>query len=212
MNIGLLGTGNLAVALGTAWARAGHSILLTGRNGGHAKYAAERIGSAAAPVDPTAFAERVEAVVVAITWEGLEEALGLIGAPGGALSGITVMDCTNPVDFTTGRLLPQSGSAAEHIAHLSVGAHVVKALHLFAGASWPFTGKSSEAPVVAICGDSTQALDQAELLITDLGARTARVGGLEAARQSEEVAGFVMRLASSGANPRYAVPNVPQQH
>jgi hypothetical protein len=85
---------------------------------------------------------------------------------------------------------------------------VVKALHLFAGASWPFVGEPAASPVVPICGDDAHALRLAEALIADLGARTAKLGGLDAARQAEEAAGFVMRVAAAGANPRFAIPDV----
>lgn len=208
MNIGLLGTGNLAVTLGKAWASAGHSIVVTGRNAEHRNFAAEQIGPAAAPVDPTDLADLADVVVVAIAWSGLEHALTLAGGPNGALSGKTVIDCTNPVDYATGRVLPESGSAAELVARIGTGAHVVKALHLFAGASWPFTGEPDVSPVVAICGDDANALSRAEALIGDLGGRARILGGLDAARQAEEAAGFVMRLVAAGANPRFAVPDV----
>ncbi|MQY05214.1 NADPH-dependent F420 reductase [Actinomadura macrotermitis] len=208
MRIGLLGTGNLAVTLGQAWAAAGHSIVLTGRDPGRAKAAAGQIGAAATPVDPGRLADQADVVVVAIAWNGLEEALRLIGGPEGALSGKAVIDCTNPVDYATGRLLPETGSAAELVAEIAAGAHVVKALHLFAGASWPFTGEEGDSPVVAICGDDAGALDRTAALIGDLGARTAVLGGLAAARQAEEAAGFVIRVVAAGANPRFAVPDV----
>ncbi|WP_454792320.1 NADPH-dependent F420 reductase [Mycolicibacterium lutetiense] len=208
MKIGLLGTGNLAVTLGRAWAGAGHSVVVTGRNPAHVQTAAQQIGSAAAPINPSEFADNVDVVVVAIPWDGLEHALTLVGGPSGALTGKAVIDCTNPVDFTTGRLIPAIGSAAERVASLAIGAGVVKALHLFAGASWPFTGSPATAPVVAICGDDPDALHRAETLIADLGARPAIVGGIDAARQAEEAAGFVMRVVAAGANPRLAIPHV----
>ncbi|MUL83958.1 MULTISPECIES: NADPH-dependent F420 reductase [unclassified Mycolicibacterium] len=208
MKIGLIGTGNLAVTLGKAWASTSHRVVVTGRNPDRARAAAQQIGSAAAPVDPSGFADAVDVVVVAIVWDGLEQALTLVGGPSGALSGKTVIDCTNPVDFATGRLIPATGSAAEYVARLAIGAGVVKALHLFAGASWPFTGDPAVAPVVAICGDDPDALRRAEALIADLGARPAIVGGIDAARQAEEAAGFVMRVVAAGANPRLAIPHV----
>jgi predicted dinucleotide-binding enzyme len=208
VKIGLLGTGNLAVTLGDAWATAGHSIVVTGRSPDRVKAAAEQIGAAATPVDPGQLADQADVVVVAIAWDGLEQALRLIGGPDGMLAGKTVIDCTNPVDYATGRLLPETGSAAELVAELAAGAHVVKALHLFAGASWPFAGEVGGSPVVAICGDDTGALGRAAALIGDLGARTAVLGGLAAARQAEEAAGFVMRVVAAGANPRFAVPDV----
>lgn len=208
MKIGLLGTGNLAVALGRAWATARHSIVVTGRSPDRAKAAAEQIGAAATPVAPGQLADQADVVVVAIAWDGLAQALRLIGGPDGMLSGKTVIDCTNPVDYATGRLLPETGSATELVAGAAVGAHLVKALHLFAGASWPFIGEVGASPVVAICGDDAGALSLVAALIGDLGARTAVLGGLAAARQAEEAAGFVMRVVAAGANPRFAVPDV----
>lgn len=123
------------------------------------------------------------------------------------MAGKTVIDFTNPVNPATGEMLT-SGSAAELVARTAAGAHVVKALHLFAGASWPYVGSPDEAPVVAICGDEPHALDRATALIRDLGGRAAVVGGLSKARQLEESAGFVMTVVASGHNPRFAVPNV----
>jgi 8-hydroxy-5-deazaflavin:NADPH oxidoreductase len=208
VNVGIIGTGNLAQALGRAWASAGHSLRITGRNPKHAIEASDRIGHAAAAVDPAVFASQVEVVLVAVAWEGVEEALTLVGAGEGSLAGKTVIDCTNPVDYATGELKPASGSAAELVARTAVGAHVVKALHLFAGASWPYVGLQEEVPVVAICGDDVDALDRTTALIRDLGGRAGVVGGLPSARQLEQAAGFVMRIVASGYNPRFAVPNV----
>ena len=198
----------MTVALGTAWAAAGHSIAVTGRSREPANRAAAEIGAAAASADPRDLADSADVVVVAVAWSGLQSALMLADAPAGSLSGKTVIDCTNPVDYATGRMLPAAGSAADLVARLSPGAHVVKALHLFAGASWPFTGETAVSPVVAICGDDANALGHTAELITDLGGRTAVLGGLDSARQAEEVAGFVMRVVAAGANPRFAVPDV----
>jgi predicted dinucleotide-binding enzyme len=208
MTIGLLGTGDLAVTLGRAWASAGHALAVTGRDPDHARAAVERIGPSASAIDPGDLAGVVDVVVVAVAWAGVEHALELVGGPTGALAGTTVVDCTNPVDFATGRVLPGAGSAAELVARVAAGAHVVKALHLFAGASWPYTGDPEAAPVVAVCGDDPEALRRVAALVGDLGARTAVLGGLDAARQAEEAAGFVVRLVAAGVNPRLAVPDV----
>ena len=208
MKIGMLGTGNLATTLGSAWVGAGHSIVLAGRSRNHARAAAHQIGPSASAVDASELADNADLVVVAISWSGLTEALELAGAADGKLAGKTVVDCTNPLDFATATMLPESGSAAEHVARIAVGAHVVKALHMFAGASWPFAGSNDAAPVVAVCGDDAAALSQAATLISDVGARPATVGGLDAARQLEEAAGFVMRVVGAGVNPRFAVPDV----
>jgi 8-hydroxy-5-deazaflavin:NADPH oxidoreductase len=208
VNVGILGNGNLAVALGRAWAAAGHMVVVTGRNLEHAREAVHRIGSTAEAVAAGEFARRADVVVIAVAWEGLEAVVELIGGPQGSLAGMTLIDCTNPVDFTTGAHRTKSGSAAETVAFLAPGSYVVKALHLFAGTSWPYTAAPQTAPVVAICGDERSALEQTARLIADLGGNSAVVGALATSRQAEETAGFVMRVLAAGFNPRLAVPDV----
>jgi 8-hydroxy-5-deazaflavin:NADPH oxidoreductase len=207
VNITVIGTGTLAVALGRAWAEAGHTLRVTGRDRGHAGTAAGRIGPAATAVDPGEAATGADVLVVAVAWEGLEAAVRLVGA-GGSLAGRTVVDCTNPVDFATGRLLPVTGSAAELVARSAPGARVVKALNLFAGASWPYRGPGPQAPLVPLCGDDPDALARVGVLVGDLGGRPVVFGDLAASRQVEEAAGFVVRLVATGHNPRLAVPDV----
>ena len=208
MDIGIIGTGDLAARLGSAWAGAGHRILVAGRDQERALHAAARIGDGASAVGLADLAELTDVVVIAVAWDGLENVLTLAGAHSGSLEGKTVIECTNAVDYSTGKLKPRSGSAAEFVADRSPGAHVVKALHLFAGASWPYSGPEGQQPVVAICGDDRTALDVVSSLVHDLGGVAAVVGGLDSARQLEDAAGFVMRVVASGHNPRLAVPDV----
>ncbi|WP_462284449.1 NADPH-dependent F420 reductase [Nostocoides sp.] len=209
MKVGLLGTGNLATALGRAWAAKAHAITVTGRSREHAAAAIEKIGfPGVTTVPPDRFAEQADVVVVAVSWDGLTEALTLVGGPDGSLSDKTVIDCTNAVDSATGRLIPSAGSAADVVAAAALGANVVKALHLFSGATWPYIGDPGSSPVVALSGDDATALDTTAELVHDLGARTAVLGGLATARQAEETAAFVMRIVASGANPRFAIPDV----
>ncbi|WP_020390599.1 NADPH-dependent F420 reductase [Kribbella catacumbae] len=204
MKIGFLGTGNLAIALGTVWAGAGHEIFVAGRSADKAAKAAGELGGT--PIDPAGLAAIVDVVVVAVAWEGLEPVLSLAGGPQGSLAGKPVIDCTNAVDFATGRL-KTDGSAAERVAELAPGAHVVKALHMYAGMSWLAPDKSVPKPTVAICGDDADALAITTTLIGDLGGDTAIVGGLSKARQLEEAAGFLMSLVAAGHNPRSAIPD-----
>jgi len=85
---------------------------------------------------------------------------------------------------------------------------VVKALHLFAAAGWP-VAPGAAAPAVVLCGDAPAALAVSAALVSDLGARPVMFGGLDRARQVEEVAGFVMRLVGLGVDPVTAIPAVP---
>lgn len=204
MKIGFLGTGNMAIALGTVWAGAGHEIFVAGRSQDKAAKAAGEFGGT--PIDPAGLAAIADVIVVAVAWEGVEHVLSLAGASQGSLTGKPVIDCTNAVDFATGSLKPE-GSAAERVAELAPGAHVVKALHMYFGTSWLTRDPSAPKPTVAICGDDAEALAITSTLVGDLGGETAIVGGLSKARQLEEAAGFVMSLVAAGHNPRSAVPD-----
>lgn len=101
-------------------------------------------------------------------------------AQAGALAAMPVLDCTNAVDFTTGRLPPTRWRGGEQVAALAPG----------------------------VCGDDPLALERVSSLVSDLGGMPVIVGGLDAARQAEEVAGFVTRIALAGAIPRLAVPEL----
>ena len=59
------------------------------------------------------------------------------------------------------------GSAAQRIAWLAPGAHVVKAFHLFPAAHWAEGGAA--AGTVAMCGDDTGALETVGRMVRDLG-------------------------------------------
>lgn len=206
MRTGILGTGTLAVALGTRWVRAGHEVVVGGRSPDRAAAAAARMGARA--VTPSeAVAER-DAVLLAVSWQGVPDALRIAGAADGSLAGTPLIDPTNAVAHGVGELLtPDGRSAAEHVADWAPGARVVKAFHMFPADQWD----EGRAPVtVVLAGDHEDALRITADLVRDVGARPAVLGGLRRARQLEEVAGFVIGLAFSGIDPGSAVPFSPE--
>lgn len=157
MRIGFLGTGTMATALGRAWAAAGHDLVIAGRSATRAEAVAAAIGDRAGAVPAERLVAASDVGLLAVAWEGMDEALDLVSAWQGGLSGRVVIDCTNAVDYATGSLKPASGSAAGHVAAVSPGARVVKALHLFVGESWLSAPEGLAARTVAICGDDDAA-------------------------------------------------------
>jgi predicted dinucleotide-binding enzyme len=207
MRIGILGTGTLAVGLGAAWTRVGHEVLVGGRSPDRATAAASRMGASARAVTPREAVTERDAVLVAVSWQGLPNILHAAGATDGALAGTPLIDPTNAVEHGVGELLTSDGRAvAEHVAGWAPGAHVVKAFHLFAADQW----HEGRKPVtVVLAGDHETALRITADLVRDVGARPAVLGPLRRARQLEEVAGFVIGLAFSGVDPNSAIPRVP---
>jgi predicted dinucleotide-binding enzyme len=106
---------------------------------------------------------------------------------GGALSGMTVVDTCNPVDFSTfDSLLTNPGmSAAEEIAAASPDARVVKAFNT-TFASVLVAGWVGGMPVdVFIAGDDPAAKAQVAELVSDGGMRPVDTGPLRRARELE---------------------------
>ncbi|HST41109.1 MAG TPA: NAD(P)-binding domain-containing protein [Conexibacter sp.] len=224
MRIGTIGSGTMAAGLGAGWARAGHELLIGGRSQERSAALAAQLGAPARALTPSAAAEQADAVLLAVLWEGVEEALRAAGGSDGALAGKLLIDCSNAVEHGVGTLLtPPGEAAAQRVAALAPGAHVVKAFHLFPAAQWeggpaapassgdatPAPAAVPPGPVVPLCGDDPAALETASQLVRDVGGRPFVLGPLARARQLEEVAGFVIGLAFGGADPAAAVPAVP---
>jgi len=128
MRIGVLGTGNMADALATHWVRAGHEVIIGGRDAHKAERLATRIGGSAKPASLRAAAESGQEVVLAALpfGAGADVARDLHAA----LEGKVLLDCSNPVGPGF-RLLTEGGpSAARQLAAAAPGAHVVKAFNL----------------------------------------------------------------------------------
>jgi 8-hydroxy-5-deazaflavin:NADPH oxidoreductase len=210
MRIGILGTGTMAATLGRSWVRAGHELAVAGRSVARAEAVTARPGPRSRAVAPHDLAEASDALLVALLWEGVDPLVRAVGGPQGALAGLPLIDCTNAVEHGVGTLLPSPGeSAAEHVAALAPGAHVVKALHLFPAEHWVGPPANGDEPsVVPICGDDPGALETVSALVRELGGEPVVVGRLTRARQLEEAAGLVIGLAFAGANPVAAVPGV----
>ncbi|MFG2048274.1 NADPH-dependent F420 reductase [Micromonospora sp. NPDC048935] len=206
MRIGILGTGTLATALATGWTRAGHDISIGGRSPERAEIAAKASGARARRL-PDVVTD-ADAVLLSVHWEGVADILTAAGAPAGSLAGKPLIDPTNAVEHGIGVLRTASGRAiAQHVAELAPGAHVVKAFHLFPSTRW--TAPAPTPATVAMCGDDPGALEIVGSLVRDVGGIPAVLGGLDRARQLEEVAGFVIGLAFAGVDPQPAIPAVP---
>ncbi|WP_106401685.1 NADPH-dependent F420 reductase [Actinocorallia populi] len=208
MNIGILGTGNLAEALGAAWTRAGHEVTIAGRSPAKAEALADRLGAGARAADAREAVTGRDAVLLAVTWTGAADILHSAGGHEGTLEGTPLIDPTNAVEHGVGVLLTGAESMAERVAALAPGAHVVKALHLFASTQWTAPDPERPPVTVAMCGDDQAALKTVGDLVRDLGGVPAVLGPLARARQLEEVAGFTIGLFFSGVDPRSALPGL----
>ncbi|GAA3836019.1 NAD(P)-binding domain-containing protein [Sphaerisporangium flaviroseum] len=211
MRIGILGTGTMATTLGGAWVRAGHDVLVGGRNRAAAAATAARIGAArhGSLADGATHGDIVLAAVPADVAPELVKGLADI------LTGRTVIDCTNPIVPTDDGLVLSTGgvtSIAQRMANAAPGAHVAKAFNLCHESIWTLPLPVFEGAPLAVpfCGDDPRSLDQVAALITSMGCTPVPCGGLSRAVYVEATAAFAIGVWWSGAEARFAFPTPAQ--
>ncbi|MFI6868008.1 NADPH-dependent F420 reductase [Nocardia sp. NPDC050406] len=204
MRIGIIGAGQMARALGRGWAAAGHEVFVGARTSERAAEAARAIGSGAAAGGMRAAAEFGEVILLALPVAALSEVLREVGG----LEGRTLIDCTNAFQPDDGAFALAEPAVAERIAAEAPGAHVVKAFNVCAAELWESTQRTFDGRSLAVplCGDDPTAVDRVAVLVTDLGLRPIRAGGLGQARYLEATAAFVVGQWFAGNDFRAMVP------
>jgi len=193
MRIGIFGTGQMADALGTQWARAGHELLVSGRDPAKADALAKQLGAQSGTWQEAA--DFGEAILLAVPAERVPDVLGQVDA----LRGKVLVDCTNQAG-PTGTEPPPGTPVAARIAALKPEAHVVKAFNLAHMDIWRMTPPvfGGRALSVPLCGDGPAALEAVRALVRDLGCTPVDGGGLERAALLEATAAFVIGLWFGG--------------
>ncbi|MFI6964509.1 NADPH-dependent F420 reductase [Streptomyces sp. NPDC050255] len=210
MRIGVLGTGDMAAALGGAWARAGHEVFIGGRDAVAAEALAGRLGAAGhgTPAQAAGYGE------VALLAVPAGAAPTLAREHAGALAGRTVVDCTNPLSPGPGGVMLTTG-AGESVAGLigaaAPNAHVVKAFNLAHASMWhhPAGAFGPIPPAVPFCADDAGAAGHVTELITGMGWSPMPAGGLDRAAYVEATAAFVIGVWWAGGSPALAFPEAP---
>ncbi|VVJ24401.1 NADP oxidoreductase [Amycolatopsis camponoti] len=184
MRIGIFGTGGMADALGTHWARAGHELLVSGRS---PDALAKRLGARSGTWREVA--SQAEVLLLALPADAVFEVL----AEAGSLTGKVLVDCTNQPG--TPDDLPPGTPVASRIAAAAPDAHVVKAFNLAHVDVWRNPPRTLTVP---LCGDDPAALDAVRTLVRDVGCAPVDGGGLDRAALLEATAAFVIGLWFAG--------------
>nr|WP_055505611.1 NAD(P)-binding domain-containing protein [Nonomuraea pusilla] len=200
MRIGILGAGGMADALGTQWIRAGHEVMVAGRD---PRRTAER--AAAMGARPGTFAQAAAFGDVAVAAVLAQAAPDVLEAAGPALRGKPLIDVMNAPG------VPDRYDAAQPLAQTVsrlTGAHVVKAFNLCHVDVWRMTPPAFDGRPVAVplCGDDPAALEAARTLVSDLGCTPLHAGGLDRAALLEATAAFVIGLWFAGADAQAILP------
>jgi|GEM_PF-174699 predicted dinucleotide-binding enzyme len=199
MLITILGSGLMGSALGTAWARAGHSVAFTySRDRAKLDQLARSAGNSAIAAAPNETVPECEVVLVSVPWHRLDDALETAGGAD-AFANKTVVTCSLPMRPDDSDLaIAHDTSGAEELARRLPGARVVAAFNTIPSELIRpplFDIASSERPEVLICGDDRRANDVADTLARDAGFTPVHVGRLRMSRWVEPFGLVVGQLA-----------------
>ena len=178
-SISIIGTGNMASAIGALAVAGGNTVEVIGRDQSKAAELAKTLG------DSTTTGEfgSVPAGDVVILAVLFDSAVSIVSEYGDALAGKIIVDITNPFNATAdGLAIPADTSIAQMVAEAApASAHVVKAFNtLFRDVL--ATGGPLD---VFMAGDDAQAKASLSVFITSLGLRSQDTGDLSMAHWLE---------------------------
>jgi predicted dinucleotide-binding enzyme len=191
--ITILGSGNMATAIGTRAAKHGHAVELMSRNTAKAQALADQIGNGAT-VGTFGARPAGEIVIVAVPYAA---AADVVAHYGDALAGKVLVDITNPFNADASGLTTTAGSSVSRqiAAAAPDDAHVVKALNSIFGHVLA-QDKHLDA---FFAGDSADAKARVAEFLESLDLRALDSGGLEMAYVLEWAGILLMGLARNGA-------------
>jgi predicted dinucleotide-binding enzyme len=155
--IAIVGTGNVAEALGPRFAELGHTIIYGSREPNRTDVQAlvQRTGHGARALSPAAAAAAADAIVLAIPWDAAEAVVSSLGN----VSGKVIIDPTNPRHIAEDGLRDYAftGSNAERIQQWAPEAHVVKAFNTMTAGLMANPSSAGGPVTVALAGDDPEA-------------------------------------------------------
>ncbi len=191
-SISIIGSGNMANAIGTLAIKGGNTVEVIGRNATKSAALAKTLGDGAT-TGTFGAAPEGDIVILAVLFES---AVSAVREFGDSLAGKILVDITNPFDDNgTGLAVPHDSSIAQQVAEAApTSAHVVKAFNtLFQ----PVLAKGDPVDVF-MAGDDAQAKASVSAFIESVGLRPRDTGDLSMAHWVEGAGVLTMGLARNG--------------
>ena len=176
--ISIIGSGNMASAIGALAVKGGNAVEVIGRDAAKAAALASALGNGAT-AGTWGAAPAGDIVILAVLFDG---AVPIVSQYGDALAGKIIVDITNPFNASaTGLAIPHDTSVAQMVAEAAPGsAHVVKAFNTL------FRDVLAAGGVdVFMAGDDAQAKASVSAFIKSLGLRPQDTGDLSMAHWLE---------------------------
>jgi predicted dinucleotide-binding enzyme len=207
VRIGILGSGDVGQSLGRGFAQYGHQVMMGSREPGQ-----ERVrkwvgqvgenGSAGSSAEAAAFGELV---VLATHWSGTQNALALAGVE--RLAAKTLIDATNPLDFSQGQprlVVGLDDSGGEQVQRWLPQSRVVKAFNTVGHAHMVDPVFAGGPPDMFICGNDPVAKGTVSGLLEELGWSAIDLGEIDCARYLEPMAMVWIRHYLNTGNGNHA--------
>ena len=189
LNIGILGTGHVAAALGAHWIRSGHDVIFGSRDGGAPSGDALQ-GARVGTVDQAA--RHGDVVLLAIPANAMECVIKRLGAE---LAGKVLLDCSNGLSPVDHHLDVPEISGAEEIAGWASESRVVKIFNTTGAENLADPHVGGEAATMFYATDHADARALAHRLAAECGFDPIFAGPLTAARDLEWLTRFWGKLA-----------------
>jgi len=191
-SISIIGTGNMARAIGALAVSGGNTVEVIGRDRSKAADLATTLGGSTTTGEFGA-APAGDIVIVALRYA---DVVPVVTQYGNALADKVIVDISNPFNADAdGLALPADTSIAQEVAKAApAGARVVKAFNTVFGHVLE-KGRTLD---VFIAGDDAQAKARVSEFIASLGLRPLDVGGLTMAHWLEGTGLVLMGLARHG--------------
>lgn len=187
--IGILGSGNVARALGTGFLKHGHEVMLSTRDASKLAEWKEKNGSKAYIGSFDEAAKFGEIIVLAVMGDSATEVIEQAGPQ--HFEGKTVIDTTNPID----ELPPQDGvvkyftnldeSLMEILQERFPAAHFVKAFNSVGNPLMVNPSFKEGKPSMFICGNNDKAKEEVKDILVKFGWEPEDMGKVTAARAIE---------------------------
>jgi predicted dinucleotide-binding enzyme len=192
-SISIIGSGNMASAIGTLAIKGGNTVEIIGRDAAKSEAVAKTIGGGATAGTYGAVPAG-DIVILAVLFDS---AVPAVREFGNALTGKIIVDITNPFNATGDGLdVPHDTSIAQMVAEAApASAHVVKAFNTLFRHVLAHGGPAD----VFMAGDDAQAKESVSAFITSLGLRPRDTGDLSMAHWVEGAGVLEMGLARNGA-------------
>jgi predicted dinucleotide-binding enzyme len=204
VRVAVLGTGVVGRTLGTKLVELGHEVKMGSRTPDNAP-AAEWVASAGDAAGQGTFADAAAFGELVLNCTGGAVALEALTAAGGDnLEGKTVLDVSNPLDFSRGRpptlTVCNTDSVGEQIQRTFPGARVVKGLNTMNCGVMVEPSLVPGEHDVLICGDDESAKSEVSELLRSFGWPAERIldlGDITSARGLEMCVALWLRLAAA---------------